>query len=404
MASEPTISVDKLKTVGLDEIALSKPNDTKVFHLDRGAPKYFPATLRAFYGGGPMPLPLWENIVAPQIYPSAPIYLAVLRDCYVTPGGVILTSEGRLLEEGMHPFSLKTADPAFFQGLPRKIDGSVDMDHPQFLTAQRMDRALFAREFGESGFFHLMSSLVPRILMALSALRDSAAQSVLGKASEMPILFEPWTDIGAQAMDVFGFARRVLRANGKVLRVRELYFPSPSQIGDSHFTRSANLLGTYDAVVDNALTAELPSEVSAHNGRLYVSRGDAPSRRLTNEAAVLSGLSSMQFRSVESSKFALRTQIALFKRSYVVVAAHGAGLANIIFMKPGSLVIEIFPPDRIWPSFRVISALRGLEYLAIVGNPGQGNGDFSVDPELVDRIVSSMVGDYSHRIENQRAG
>src|ERR1700722_18742945 len=122
MASERTVSVDMLKTVGLDEIVSSRPTEMKVFYLRRGAPRYFPATLRAFYGGGPMPLPLWENIVAPQVYPSAPIYLAVLRDCFVTPSGVILTSDGRLLEEGMIPFSLKTADPAFFQGPPRKME------------------------------------------------------------------------------------------------------------------------------------------------------------------------------------------------------------------------------------------------------------------------------------------
>ncbi len=43
----------------------------------------------------------------------------------------------------------------------------------------------------------------------------------------------------------------------------------------------------------------------------------------------------------------LALQIAVFSEAKVVVAQHGAALTNIIWMRPGSLVIEIIPPDKV---------------------------------------------------------
>ncbi|MEO9875932.1 MAG: glycosyltransferase family 61 protein [Anderseniella sp.] len=43
----------------------------------------------------------------------------------------------------------------------------------------------------------------------------------------------------------------------------------------------------------------------------------------------------------------LALQIAAFSEANVVVAQHGAALTNIIWMRPGSLVVEIIPPDKV---------------------------------------------------------
>jgi capsular polysaccharide biosynthesis protein len=390
----------RFHTVGLGDLVTRDRSIARLIYNDPGVQRYFPSTLRVFYGGGAMPLALWRNIVAPQTYKSAPIYLAALRDCFITPSGVIVTSDGRIIEEGMHPFSLDTADPGFLSGLPQTEDGRIDVRSEAFATAKRVDRAIFGRELGESGFFHLMTSLVPRVLTALDILRHESSLATKGaRAAELPILFEPWTDIAAQAMHLFGFAPLVLRSDGGVFRVGELYFPSPSQTGDSHFSRSAELLAAYQKLTLDVAPEALPRGVAEHNGRLYVSRADAPTRRLTNESDVLAAISGMKFGPVLSSKLTLSDQIALFRKSYIVVAGHGAGLANVIFMKPGSVVVEMLPSDRIWPSYRVLSALCGLEYIAVVGDAGD-KGDYTVDADTVLRVVSSALGDYSNRSQH----
>ncbi len=48
---------------------------------------------------------------------------------------------------------------------------------------------------------------------------------------------------------------------------------------------------------------------------------------------------------LEDTDFA--SQIAVFREAKVVIAQHGAALTNIIWMRPGSLVVEIVPPDKV---------------------------------------------------------
>ncbi len=43
----------------------------------------------------------------------------------------------------------------------------------------------------------------------------------------------------------------------------------------------------------------------------------------------------------------LALQIAAFSEANVVVAQHGAALTNIIWMRPGSLVVEVIPPNKV---------------------------------------------------------
>ena len=43
----------------------------------------------------------------------------------------------------------------------------------------------------------------------------------------------------------------------------------------------------------------------------------------------------------------LALQIAVFSEAKVVIAQHGAALTNIVWMRPGSLVIEIIPPNKV---------------------------------------------------------
>ena len=58
----------------------------------------------------------------------------------------------------------------------------------------------------------------------------------------------------------------------------------------------------------------------------------------------------------------------LFAETSVLVSVHGAGLSNMIFMAPGSTVVELISPDRLWPTYRSMADRLGLKYIAIVGD------------------------------------
>lgn len=86
-----------------------------------------------------------------------------------------------------------------------------------------------------------------------------------------------------------------------------------------------------------------------YGSRLYVSRSRAATRRVSNEDHLLGALIPLGFEAVELSDLSFAEQAARFAHADIVVSAHGAGLANILFMRQGAHVVELIPPVRRTP-------------------------------------------------------
>ncbi|OON66059.1 glycosyltransferase family 61 protein [Hymenobacter sp. CRA2] len=78
---------------------------------------------------------------------------------------------------------------------------------------------------------------------------------------------------------------------------------------------------------------------------VYLSRGDAPGRRVLNETAVEELLRPYGFASHRLAEYSFAEQVALFAGAKIVVAPTGAGLANLVFAPAGTPVIELFPKN-----------------------------------------------------------
>jgi capsular polysaccharide biosynthesis protein len=74
---------------------------------------------------------------------------------------------------------------------------------------------------------------------------------------------------------------------------------------------------------------------------LFLSRRDSATRVLLNENALADALAPLGFRTIVAGAMSVVEQIAAFSRARVVVAPHGAGLTNLMFAPPGTLVLEI---------------------------------------------------------------
>ena len=55
-------------------------------------------------------------------------------------------------------------------------------------------------------------------------------------------------------------------------------------------------------------------------------------------------------------------QVSAFARAREIVAPHGAGLANLVFCRPGVRVVEVFNTAYVNPCFWRLAALMGLDY------------------------------------------
>ena len=99
--------------------------------------------------------------------------------------------------------------------------------------------------------------------------------------------------------------------------------------------------------------------------RLYVSRCDAGSRCVLNEQAVMGLLETFGFRSVTLSSMSLDQQIAAFQSCEIVIGAHGAGLSNTVFCRPGTKVVELSAPQYVFGCWFDLAQKCGLDYFLV---------------------------------------
>lgn len=134
--------------------------------------------------------------------------------------------------------------------------------------------------------------------------------------------------------------------------------------------------------------------------RIYVSRADAAWRRVANEHEVRDFLEQKGFLSIEASQFSVREQIKLFRSASAVIGAHGAGLANMIFCKPGAVVREFATrdPHQHWRCYHSLAHAMGHRYGVVVSDSTAGpDADFDTrrDADLVvniDHLASALDG------------
>ncbi|MBI2353075.1 glycosyltransferase family 61 protein [Candidatus Dependentiae bacterium] len=97
-----------------------------------------------------------------------------------------------------------------------------------------------------------------------------------------------------------------------------------------------NIRETFLPVIQNML----PDDRFAK--KIFISRKDAFVRKMLNEDAVFALFEKRGFKRYCMSDFSLLEQAALFYNADYIVAAHGSALANLLFCKPKTCVVEIF--------------------------------------------------------------
>jgi capsular polysaccharide biosynthesis protein len=80
--------------------------------------------------------------------------------------------------------------------------------------------------------------------------------------------------------------------------------------------------------------------------RIFISRRKTGTRTLANEPELERLLHARGFETHFMEEYSLAKQARLIQEAEIVVATHGAGLANLVFARPGTRVIEIVPARR----------------------------------------------------------
>jgi glycosyl transferase family 61 len=91
--------------------------------------------------------------------------------------------------------------------------------------------------------------------------------------------------------------------------------------------------------------------------------------------------------SVRPETLPLARQLALFGTADIIVAQHGAALANVIWARRGATVIEIYPDDVRADFFRELAWCLGLRYRRL----RQQHSHAAVDPGELREVVSDAI-------------
>ena len=199
-------------------------------------------------------------------------------------------------------------------------------------------------------------------------------------ADDVPFLIGPrlyQAEFFHQALRRSGLDRHRWLPHDCVVRANRVIFGHYGSLRVANFRYAQTLL-----------RVQLPSCDPAR--RIFLTRARSRGRFLGNERALMALLAPLGFESVDTDTLALDDQIKLFGDASVVIAVHGAGVANIQFRQGRHLaVIELFPGDCVQPPFAWLSAELGFAYEAVMGSACDQTGGFTVDTDAVLTALAS---------------
>lgn len=145
-------------------------------------------------------------------------------------------------------------------------------------------------------------------------------------------------------------------------------------------------------------TAPWRAPTSDFGERLYLSREKAGRRRVLNDAELGSRLEACGFRKIHAEELSWREQINAFSHARVIVAPHGAGLANLAFCRRGTRVVEFFNRAYVNPCYWRLAGMKGLDYhplttesgAPIAYDPKSSRADILADvPAILSAVTSA---------------
>jgi len=272
-----------------------------------------------------------------------------------------------------------TRDHRLLSDVSVEFDGRLltGAEHPLFrawtpLPLSRSSETLGVLTFcGSGNYFHWMFDVLPRI----DLLRRS------GRTIDRYIVNRIVAPYQSETLALLGIPEdKLIQAHdGLYLQARRLIVPS--LVMSSVYPKWACDFLRRELLANRSLTPDQAGD------RIYISRAKAGQRRILNEPELVGMLAVCGFRSVVLEDLPLERQIQLFAGAEAVVAPHGAGLANLVFCRPGTKVIELFPPNYVRIHYWLISNHVHLDYSYLVGEmpdqpdlPWDGAADFTVDP------------------------
>jgi lysophospholipase L1-like esterase len=272
--------------------------------------------------------------------------------------------------------ALESADKAEHAGT-----GPEMADEP---TGRRVLLDIRHRDSSVEHYFHfLLGFLTPLVLRRIE--REPETRFVVRSCGPMDAHLHA---LGLANLDILPKQAWVdLRTAGACEREQVFGYDAPAFYDADAFTRMGEMLrarfGVAPAAVsDDVLLIRRGASPAFYQSDLAEVKTSAALRRtipnLGDIATAIEG-AGLGCRTEALETQSLEAQLGLFARARTVVAQHGAALANMLWMAPGGLIVEVNPKpddDAFVDHFRALAVCCGHDYVCVK----QANPDALVDP------------------------
>ncbi|MDC1279778.1 glycosyltransferase family 61 protein [Pelagibacteraceae bacterium] len=121
------------------------------------------------------------------------------------------------------------------------------------------------------------------------------------------------------------------------------------------------------------------------NNKIFIDRSSASTAhcQFINDEEISEFLIRKGFTKYKVEELNFFEEVYLFKNSNYIIGAHGAGLANLVFCKKGTKVIEIRPKNHLNSLYGKLSKINNLDYnllsTNIIEDSNKSEGDIYLD-------------------------
>ncbi|MHA1558273.1 MAG: glycosyltransferase family 61 protein [Alphaproteobacteria bacterium] len=303
----------------------------------------------------------WADPIIPETF------IIFAKNGYVYSKDGIFVIEGRLIKELIWPWSKLNKKPIVLKTIPKpnKLNGKI---------------AVIAQE-GHVNYYHWVTEIIPKIL--LFEKNDIHYDLLYVPELQKPFMEETFRLLGIDT-------KKIIQAKQDTcIEADELILPSfvsrscytPKWVADS--IRGKLIPAAYKSAENSKIL---------YSKKIFISRRKAAYRNVLNEDDVFEKLKGFGVVRYDLENLSMAEQIVLFNKADVIIAPHGAGLTNILFCKPDTVIIELFQEhedDTYW----YLSQILGLKHYYIKTTSFEKDGGYqgtSIPMYYVEKVIAIM--------------
>lgn len=201
---------------------------------------------------------------------------------------------------------------------PLKIKNKLKKLALLLLRGKKMNKIIWPLNEWSIGYFHWFIDVLPKLIAADSLIKGYKIP--LPERARKEKYIED--SLGILGYDFFYYKERRSHKVKDMLLIDQLQYCDPD-------------------IMPRLRDKLRAKEAQSCNKKIFISRARAQSRRILNENEVLEILKEFGFEVHHFENYNLARQIELMGQCSFLLSVHGAGLTNMLFMNPGTNVMEL---------------------------------------------------------------